>query len=85
MNPSTPQPDFCLLLDQQQSATVLSLLGDGELAPQLGAFKAEALVMLDRVQEANDTLDPLVMQMQGWEMIKYGWHTMFTSKVEIRQ
>ncbi|HKZ69626.1 MAG TPA: hypothetical protein VJL59_07730 [Anaerolineales bacterium] len=41
--------------------------------------------MLDRVQEANDTLDPLVMQMQGWEMIKYGWHTMFTSKVEIRQ
>ncbi len=65
MNDITPPPDFRLLLDQQKPATVLSLLGEGELSPQLGVFKAEALVLLDRVQEANDYLDPLVMKMQG--------------------
>lgn len=60
-----PDSELRLLLDQQKPTTALNLLDEGELTPQLGTLKAEALVMLDRVREANDTLDPLVMQMQG--------------------
>ena len=60
----TNQNAFRALLDQQRPATVLKTLSDD--APlELAAYKAKALLALDRTKEAGEYLDPRVPQLQG--------------------
>lgn len=60
-----PSPtDLRALLDSQHPASVLKQLGD-DVPLELAAYKAEALVALDRTKEAAEYLDPLVPQLTG--------------------
>ncbi len=52
------------LLDCHRPATVLKILADN-IPPQLGIYKAEALMELDRYQEAQQYLDPIITQLDG--------------------
>lgn len=52
------------LLEASCPTSVLAALGDKTL-PELGIFKAEALLDLDRLHEAYAVLDPLVEQLEG--------------------
>ncbi len=52
------------LLDQHRPASVLHELGD-DTPLELAAYKAEALLTLDRAKEAHTYLDPFVPQLQG--------------------
>ena len=56
--------DLRLLFDSQRPASLLKQLGDN-VPLELAAFKAEALVALDRIKEAGEYLDPIVPQLTG--------------------
>ncbi len=67
-NPATTPDALELrtLLDQHRPATVLRSLGE-DLSPQLAIYKAEALMELDRYQEAQQLLDPVIGRLEGDE------------------
>ncbi|MFZ6029326.1 MAG: C39 family peptidase [Chloroflexota bacterium] len=62
------------LLEQYRPTTVLQLL-QGEVPPALGLYKAEALMELDRYQEAYDCLDALIPLLDGeaWSQAECLW------------
>jgi tetratricopeptide (TPR) repeat protein len=62
--PTLDPAELRSLLEQQRPTTVLNLLGE-DVLPELGVYKAEALLSLDRDQEAHDSLDPIVPQLHG--------------------
>jgi len=63
MDPYSPA-NLDSLLEQLQPRTVLELL-EGEIPAQLAVYKAEALLALDRLQEAHDFLDWQVSALTG--------------------
>lgn len=63
MKPPTPA-ELRQLIDNLRPNTVLKRLG-GKLPPELCVYKAEALLELDRHEEAHELLDPIIPELQG--------------------
>jgi len=61
--PTTTDPQR--LLDEQRPASLLALLGDDDLPPQLAPYRAAALIELDRDAEAAAYLEPLLPALAG--------------------
>ncbi len=54
-------------LDAYRPATVLSRL-DGDIPPDLGVYRAEALLELDRLQEALACLETIISKLMGEQL-----------------
>src|SRR5512142_55095 len=73
-----------LLLDQCRPLTVLEMLAD-QTPDELALYKAQALLYVDRTQEAAGVLEPVLTRLVGEERAKAGrlWAQVLLRRNEI--